>query len=150
MKNRSFLGVVIASFALCFVPLLPAEEVTATVYVNGYIANWPTRQTVYGAFYGVGEYGPFDLDVALSGTVRSQVNTRVAEPTVLGRYPVKVDLRVRKWGRSLSKSFGTNVFVGIRNISISRVGGITLAVPIQPRRAGLQRFRGYGVLRYNF
>ncbi len=127
-----------------------ADDMTARVYFDGSLINRPTKQSIRGTFRGNGEFGVLNLDAQLSGTLLSQVGTRLPENTLLGKYPVEVDLRVGKSGISASDSFGTNVEVFRRRIKISKVGSITLVRPINPTKSGRQRFRGKGTLSYNF
>ncbi|MBU6179702.1 MAG: hypothetical protein KGR69_08545 [Verrucomicrobia bacterium] len=127
-----------------------ADDITARVFAEGSLVNRPTKQAIRATFRGNGEFGDLNLDAQLSGTVLSQPGTRLPESDLLGGYPVEVDLRVGKSGISVSDSFGTNVEVFRRRIKISRVGWISLVRPIDPRKSGRQRFRGEGLLRYNF
>jgi len=127
-----------------------AEEVTAKVSFQGTLRNAVTKQSLRGNFNGRGEYGRFDLDVDLSGSVLSQPDTRLPERVLYGKYPVEIDLRVGKSGISASDSFKTNIEVRRRSIMVNNVGTIRLARPINPTRSGAQRIRGKGTLRYDF
>lgn len=127
-----------------------ADDISAKVFFEGSLINRPTKQAIRGSFKGNGEFGALNLDAQLSGTMVSQTDTRLPENNLLGKYPVEVDLRVGKSGISVSDSFGTNVEVFRRRIKISKVGSIALVRPINPTKSGRQRFRGKGVLSYNF
>jgi hypothetical protein len=127
-----------------------ADDITARVFCEGSLVNRSAKQSIRASFRGNGEFGVLNLDAQLSGTLLSQPDTRLPERNLLGEYPVEVDLRVGKSGISVSDSFGTNVEVFRRRIKISKVGSITLARPINPTKTGRQRFRGKGVLGYDF
>lgn len=127
-----------------------ADEVVAKVNFNGTLNNRPTKQSIRGKFRGKGEYGRFDLNVDLSGTVLSQPNTRTPQRNLMGKYPVEIDLRVSKSGIAASDSFGANVHVRRRSIRVSDVGTIHLNRPIRPTKLGVQRVSGKGTLRYDF
>jgi hypothetical protein len=127
-----------------------ADDITARVFAEGSLVNRATKQAIRATFRGNGEFGVLNLDAQLSGTLLSQPGTRLPERNLLGKYPVEVDLRVGKSGISVSDSFGTNVEVFRRRIKISKVGSLTLVRPINPTKSGRQRFRGKGVLSYDF
>ncbi len=127
-----------------------ADDITARVFAEGSLVNRSAKQAIRATFRGNGEFGILNLDAQLSGTLLSQPGTRLPESNLLGTYPVEVDLRVGKSGISVSDSFGTNVEVFRRRIKISQVGSITLVRPINPTKSGRQRFRGKGVLSYDF
>jgi hypothetical protein len=127
-----------------------ADDISARVYCEGSLVNRSSKQAIRATFRGNGEFGVLNLDAQLSGTLLSQPGTRLPERNLLGKYPVEVDLRVGKSGISVSDSFGTNVEVFRRRIKISEVGSIALVRPINPTKSGRQRFRGKGVLSYDF
>lgn len=150
IKWGGFVGMGIMAALLASTVPVEASVVESRVYFWGTLRNTASKQSLRGVFRGNGEFGLLDLDVKLSGTVLSQPSTRTPEKTLLGKYPVEVSLRVGKSGISASKSFGTNVRVYRRSISVPKVGKIILSRSINPRKKGPQRISGRGNLRYNF
>lgn len=150
MKTPPLAGLLLAALLPLAGGFALADEVVAKVYFNGSLRNRPSKQSIQGSFRGTGEYGRFDLKVDLSGTVQSQPNTRKPERNLVGKYPVKIRLRVSKSGISASDSFGANVHVRRRSIRVSDVGTIRLNRPIHRTKQGWQRVSGQGTLRYHF
>ncbi len=127
-----------------------ASDITALVGFTGTVYNRPARQAIRGGFRGTGEFGILKQDATFFGIVQSQPGTRLPERNVYGKYPVNVELSVRRSGVGASDSFGTNVEVRRRAILISRVGKIRLARALKPKKPGRQKVRGSGLLRYDF
>ncbi len=150
MKTSSLPILALAGLVAFGGPQIRADEVIAKVNLNGNLINRATKQSFRGTFRGTGEYTRIDLDVNVRGTVLSQPNTRDPRPTLMGRYPVEVDMRAFRSGVSLSESFNTNLVVMRKRIRVSDVGTIFLDRPVNPRKVGYQRVRGRGTLRYDF
>jgi len=148
-KAMAFMAAVLATGCLTG-GRAEASDISARVFFSGTLINLPAKQAIRGTFRGNGEFGPLNLDAELSGFVLSQVETRLPERNLFGKYPVEIDLRVGKSGLSVSDSFGTNVEVFRRRIKLGKIGSIVLNRPVHPTRAGRQRLRGTGTLRYDF
>ncbi len=150
MKKFSPVGILCAAVLPLAGGAAHADEVIARVKFNGTLKNRPSQQTIQGTFKGTGEYGRFDLDVDLNGSVRSQPGTRTPEKNVLGKYPVEINLRLSKSGVSVSDSFGANVHVRGKRIRVSDVGTLRLKRPVKRTKVGTQRLRAEGRLSYHF
>lgn len=150
MKKLWMTKVGLAALLLAGVVEAGADDLVARIGFIGSIYNNRERQALTGTIGGNGEYGDLNLEVALRGTMTSEVGTRVPEKRLTGRYPVEIVLKVSKSGVSASDSFTTNVTVRRRAIIFGKYGSVKLVRAIDPREIGRQRIRGTGILRYNF
>lgn len=150
MKTQWMMKVGLAAMVLAGVERAGADDLDARISFSGSVQNSPIRQAVFGYLNGRGEYGKFNLEVDLKGTLASEDGTRTPEPRVTGKYPVEISLRVSKSGVSASDTFTTDVTLRRRALIFSEYGKVRLVKPVNPRREGRQRIRGSGILAYDF
>lgn len=150
MKTQWMIKVGLAAVALAGVVRADADDLEARISFNGSLQNSPARQAIFGYLNGRGEYGRFNLEVDLKGTLASEDGTRTPEARLTGDYPVAISLRVSKSGVSVSDTFTTDVTLRRRAVIFGEYGKVRLVRPIHPRREGRQRIRGSGILSYDF
>lgn len=128
-----------------------ADDIKAKVNFKGALFNSTARQALHGRFTGRGEYGPFNTNGKFTGNVSSKPGTRTPEKRLMGRYPVRISVRVASSDRaSASDAFDTTVVLRRRSIFNEEVGRIKLRRPINPSKKGRQKISGTGVLKYDF